>query len=159
MIMPISTYEALLEAGLTKEQAIAAWRIIVDHLGIASPTTRVLSKSIDPNATPKTKPKRNSKPKHKEAVTNDEAFWRKYDAFKNHRSTDDSEDPAPKRYIYRNGVETVIEEKKPKHAIEVTDMINEEVKRLSSKPETDVETDTESKDKAKIVRKNKSGQW
>jgi hypothetical protein len=152
MIMPISTYKALREAGLTKEQATEAWRIIVEHLGIASPTTRVLSQSIDPNATPKAKPKRSSKPKHKEAVTDDEAFWRKYDAFKNRRFPDDSEDSAPECRVYCN------EEKKPKHAIEVTTLINAEVKRLlNSEPEPESETDAESK--AKIVRKNKSGQW
>lgn len=130
--IPIRTLNALQRfVGLTKEQAEEAWEIIIDHLGIASPPTSNTKKS-----------KFKTNPKCKTPLADDENFWLKYDEYKTSYVDPYTEE----------------EESKPKHAIEVTDMINDEIKRLQTEPEPTT-TETKSNNEKRIVRKNKSGQW
>jgi hypothetical protein len=125
-VIPIRTRKALLNVGLTEEQAEIAWDIIMDHLGIAG------SKH--------TKKSKKSQPTHKIPLTEDENFWRKYDEYKL-RDYDTSKQ----------------KEDKPKHAIEITDMINAEITKLRTEPEVE-ESITPNTEK-RIIRKNKNGQW
>lgn len=140
MIMPLNIFEALLDLGLTKEQAAGAWDIIIEHLGIARPPD-----AYTPPKRPRKNRSQNSKPKHKEPMTEDETFWRRYDDYKS-RVLDVTSEP-------------VESDSKPKDAIKITEMINAEITRLKTeKPKSEPEPEQPTPEK-KIVRKNRDGQW
>lgn len=139
MIIPLNIFEALLNLGLTKDQAVEAWNIVIEHLGIARPPD---------DYTPPKRPRKNRsqnakpKPKHKEPITEDETFWRRYDDYK----------------AKVLPIETV-SDSKPKDAIKITEMINAEITRLKTeKPKQEAEPEQPAPEK-KIPRKNRDGQW
>lgn len=140
-MIPIRTMKALRNAGLNDEQARAAWDIIIDHLGIASPP---------PKKTPRNGKSR-TKARHKELVPLSEANWREYDQMRNRLDSEIHE-------VFGIGSGTVIDistaEPKPKHTIDVSEMITDEVKRLKTEPKTE---DSSPKKEKRIGKRD--GTW
>lgn len=143
-MIPIRTMKALRNAGLNDEQARAAWDIIIDHLGIASPPKK-----------PTKNGKSRTKARNKEPIPLTEANWHEYDQM---RGRLDSE---IRETFETFGSGTVIDisgsaklEDKPKHTIAVSEMITDEVKRLK----TETKTDDSSPKKEKRIGK-RDGTW
>lgn len=146
--IPNMTLAALLNAGLTITQAEAAWDIIIEHLGIAKP----------PDKPKRTRHNRSQKPKHKNPASDEELNWRS----RRERLEQDIESELRETERFYSGGNVVEfrsekeEPSKPKHTIQVSDMITDEVKRLKKEGGS---SDSESKEPRTTTRKRRDGQW